>query len=104
MAAASVTLFKHHPYDATVLAIPLCYALRHWRRPAAKLALFGIAYAWYLQKLAEYAAWRLYTPAWRYTFFVEFAALALLLAALWQLGASLPSDSSEPHVPTPATR
>lgn len=95
MATASVCLFKHHPYDGVVLAIPLCYALREWRRPAAKAALFGIAYTWYLQKAMEYATWNLYHPAWRYTFFVEFAAIALALGATYRLGAPQITGSLE---------
>jgi hypothetical protein len=88
IATMSVTLFKHHPYDGVVLTIPLCYALHHWRRTAGKAAVFGVAYAWYLQKGVEYITWWHFHPLWKYTFFVEFAALILLLCATWRLGAT----------------
>ena len=53
MATMSFVLYKHHPYDEVVFLFPLCYALRHWRRPAAMAALFLIAYCWYVQPLVD---------------------------------------------------
>lgn len=48
-AAMSLVLYKHHPYDEIVFLFPLCYALRHWRRPASAATLFLIGYCWYIQ-------------------------------------------------------
>ena len=48
-ATISFVLYKHHPYDEVVFLFPFCYALRHWRRPAALAALFLIGYCWYVQ-------------------------------------------------------
>lgn len=48
-ATMSFVLYKHHPYDEVVFLFPFCYALRHWRRPAAIATLFLIGYCWYVQ-------------------------------------------------------
>ena len=100
MAMASIVLFKHHPYDAVVLLIPLAYSLQHWRRPAARVAILGIAYSWYIQKGVEFAL--AHHPAtWKYLFFIEFAALAIALCAVYRIGAveentPLPHPAIEP--------
>ncbi len=52
-AAMSFVLYKHHPYDEVVFLLPFCYALRHWRRPAALATLFLIGYCWYVQPLVD---------------------------------------------------
>ncbi len=52
-ATMSFVLYKHHPYDEIVFLFPLCYALRHWRRPAAIATLSLIGYCWYLQPLVD---------------------------------------------------
>lgn len=53
MATMSFALYKHHPYDEVVFLFPFCYALRHWRRPAAMATLFLIGYCWYVQPLVD---------------------------------------------------
>ena len=52
-ATMSFALYKHHPYDEVVFLFPLCYSLRHWRRPAAIATLFLIGYCWYVQPLVD---------------------------------------------------
>ncbi|WP_419804136.1 glycosyltransferase 87 family protein [Terriglobus sp.] len=52
-ATLSFVLYKHHPYDEVVFLFPLCYALRHWRRPAAMAAIFLICYCWYVQPMVD---------------------------------------------------
>ena len=100
MAISSVVLFKHHPYDAVVLLIPFAYSLQHWKRAAGKLALLGIAYSWYFQKAVEFVL-RHDPRTWKYLFFVEFAALAFALGAIYRIGATqairpLPHPAPEP--------
>lgn len=53
MATMSFVLYKHHPYDEIVFLFPLCFALRHWRRPAAVATLFLIGYCWYVQPFVD---------------------------------------------------
>jgi hypothetical protein len=53
MATMSYGLFKHHSYDAVVLLLPLCYALRMWRERQAKAVLALIGYLFYGQRALE---------------------------------------------------
>lgn len=52
-ATMSFTFYKHHAYDEVVFLFPLCYALRHRHRPAAKVALALIGYHWFVQKFLD---------------------------------------------------
>ncbi len=53
MATMSYALFKHHVYDAVVLLIPLAYAVRHRRKPAAKVVLGSIVYLFFLERVLQ---------------------------------------------------
>jgi hypothetical protein len=80
MATMSFSLFKHHAYDAIVLLFPLCYALRFWRDPGARIVLLVIGYLWYAQRLLD--AVRIDPPG---LFVFQFVLLMGSLAATFRL-------------------
>ncbi len=81
MATMSYGLFKHHAYDAVVLLLPLCYALKHRRQPAAQAVLVLIAYLFYLQRGLE--ALHLHALWMRIP---EFLMLMSILGCTYRLG------------------
>ena len=94
MATLSFVLFKHHAYDGVVLLLPLCHALRNWRRGQAKMVVGIICYLFYIQRGLEAA--HLHPHSMH---FVETAMLVGVLALTYRL--------HEPHsvpVAIPVTR
>jgi len=80
MATMSYGLFKHHTYDAVVLLLPLCYALRMWRERSAQVVLGLIGYLFYAQRVLEAAHLH---PGWAYL--VEFGMMMTILGLTYRL-------------------
>ncbi|WP_162539413.1 glycosyltransferase family 87 protein [Granulicella sp. WH15] len=55
MATMSFCLFKHHSYDAGVLLLPFCYALRLRHHLSAQIILLILINSWYLQRILDAA-------------------------------------------------
>ena len=81
MATMSYGLFKHHPYDAVVLLLPLCHAVACREQGRAKAVLGLIAYMFYGRKLLEAAHLH---PAW--VRLPEFLGVMAILYLTYRIG------------------
>lgn len=90
LTAASLLCFKHQIYDFLLLIFCLALALKAEPTRARNLLLLLIAYFWYLERLIHIRRWEF----WPAVVIFSFLLLLTLIAAAWNLRASVGWNSS----------
>ena len=79
MATLSFGLFRHHFYDAVVLLLPFCHAVRLRHDVRAKVVLGLIGFLWYAERLVD-----LFSPS-QWIFVPQFAMLMGIVVMTYRL-------------------